>query len=87
MEVTTENGESALPYPFHCRKGDVQVAYSSLWKALDGLALFKESETTTRFLARISNLEGENSFFMYLIFIWLKLLLMYIEMNYTVLTF
>lgn len=67
MEMTTENGEFILPYLFHCRKCDVQVAHSSVWKALCGLTLFKESETTAGLLAGVSHLEGEHCFLMYLI--------------------
>lgn len=66
MEVTTKNGEFTLLYLFHCRKCDVQVAHGGLWKALCGLTLFKESNTTAGLLAGVSNLEREHCFFMYL---------------------
>lgn len=67
MEVTTENGEFTLPYLFHRRKSDVQVAHGSLWKAFNGLTLFEERKTTAGLLAGISHLEGEQCFFMYLV--------------------
>lgn len=67
MEVTTENGEFTLPYLFHRRKCDVQVAHGGLWKSFSGLTLFKERKTTARLLAGISHLEREHCFFMYLV--------------------
>lgn len=67
MEVTTGNGEFTLPYLFHCRKCDVQVAHGGLWEAFSGLTLFKERETTAGLLAGISHLEREQRFFMFLL--------------------
>lgn len=67
MEVTTENGDFTLPYLFHCREGDVQVAHSRLWEAFCGLTLFKERKTTAGLLAGISHLERQHCFFMYLV--------------------
>ncbi len=67
MEVITENGEFTLPYLFHCRKCDVQVAHGGLREAFSGLTLFKERKTTAGLLAGISHLEREHCFFMYLV--------------------
>lgn len=63
MDVTTENGGCMLPYLFHCGKRDVQVAHGSLWKAFHDLTFFQESETTTRLLTGISDLQWENGSF------------------------
>lgn len=57
MDVTTENGGCILPYLFHCGKRDVQVAHGSLWQAFRDLTFFQESETTTRLLTGISDLQ------------------------------
>lgn len=65
MEVTTENGELMLPYLFHCRKCDVQVAHGGLWEAFHGLTLFKERQTAAGLLAGISHLETEQYVFMF----------------------
>ena len=62
MGVTTENGEVTLPYLFHCRKRDVQVAHCGLWEALCGFTLLEECKTAAGLLAGIPHLQREQRF-------------------------
>ena len=53
------------PYLLQRRQSDVQVTHSSLWKTFGVLALSEESETTTRLLAVVSNLQRDRQMFLF----------------------